>query len=138
MEQLKTIGENVHLSFTSTAGATAPQPMTLLNANMEGRTLLSFERLIIDDLQGNLSTGQADIIAGSTSNVSTLIGSFNAAAGSEIDTKEGISLPVGVIPWVAPVGAGSTAVMRVTGNGRIVEGTTQGVRPSWQAPLQGR
>lgn len=134
---LKCSGENVHLTFSSTATDVSPAVMTLLNANMEGRTLKSYERLIIDDVQGVISAGSADIIAGSTSNISTLLCSVGSTSGLEVDTKEGISLPVGVMPWVKPVGAGSTAVIRVTANARITEGTTQGVRPNWQAPLQG-
>jgi hypothetical protein len=134
-EQL--VGENVHLSFSSTAAATTASPMTLLDANMQGRTLKTYERLVIDDLQANISAGQVDVIGGSTSNVSTLIGSFNAAAGVEVNTKEGVSLPVGQIPWVVPLTSAAAAIIHITGNGRIVEGTTQGVRPNWQAPLMG-
>lgn len=129
---LENQGENVHLAFSSTAGGTGPQAMTLLNANLEGRTLQSYERLIIDDLQGNISAGQVDVIAGSTSNVSTLLGSCNPSDGLIVDTKEGVSLPVGVLPWVAPLGSASTAIIHVTGNGRIVEGKTQGVRPNYR------
>lgn len=125
-------GENVHLTFSSTAAAATASPMTILGANMTPRTLQSYERLVIDDLQGNVSAGSADVIAGSTGNVSTLIGSFNTTVGLDLTTKEGISLPVGVLPNILPVGTGSTALIKVTGNGRIVEGTTQGVRPNWR------
>jgi hypothetical protein len=125
-------GENVHLTFSSTAAAATPSPLTVLDANMKLRTLLSTERLVIDDLQGNLSSGSADIIAGSTGNASTLIASFNTAVGLDLTAKEGVSLPVGVVPNLLPVGSGSTAVIKVAGNGRIVEGTTTGVRPTYR------
>lgn len=138
MRNLFGIGENVLLTFNSTATSTVSSPMTLLDANMNPRTLQSFERLIIDVLEGTITTGTADIIAGSTSNASTLLGSMNTAVGLELTAKEGISLPVGVLPQVLPIGTGSTATIKVTGQGRIVEGTTQGVRPNWRESSNAR
>jgi hypothetical protein len=132
-------GENVHLTFVSTAAAVAAAPMVLYDANFNPRPLKSYERLIIDDLEGNTSAGIVDILTASTGTTapagSTLIASFNTAVGLALDVKEGISLPLGVTPTILPEGTASTANIRVSGNGRIVEGTTQGVRPNWQAPL---
>jgi hypothetical protein len=113
--------------------------MLILDANFNPRPLKSYERLIIDDLEGNISSGSADVVAAAagatTSSSSTLIASFNTAVGLELDTKEGISLPVGITPSILPVGTGSTATIKVVGNGRIVEGTTQGPRPNWRELL---
>lgn len=134
---LQTQGENVHLSFVSTAAAAASAVMTILDANFAARPLKTYERLIVDDLEGNTSAGNISILiapAGTTLPVtSTLIASFNTAVGLALDVKEGISLPVGVTPTVLPEGSASTANIRVSGNGRIVEGTTQGLQPNWQA-----
>ena len=130
-------GENVHLTFVSTAAAVVASPMTLLDANFNPRPLKVYERLIIDDLEGNTSAGIIDVLISSTGTTapagSTLIASFNAAVGLALDVKEGISLPIGITPVVLPEGAASTANIRVSGNGRIVEGSTQGLSPNWQA-----
>ena len=106
--------------------------MLILDANFNLRPLQPYERLIIDDLEGDISGGSADVLTSTVSNSSTLIASFNAAVGLDLTAKEGISLPVGVTPFILPVGSGSTAVIKVVGDGRIVEGKTQGPRPNWR------
>lgn len=132
-------GENVHLAFVSTAAAAASAAMTILDANFNPRSLQVYERLIIDDLEGNVSSGIIDVLIAPAGTIvpatSTLIASFNAAVGLALDVKEGISLPVGITPSILPEASGSTATIRVSGNGRIVEGTTQGPRPNWQQRL---
>lgn len=137
---LVTQGENVHLALSSTAGATTSVLLGIFDANLAPRALASFERLIIDDLQGNISTGTADILAApagtNAATSATLIASFNTAVGLDFTGKEGISLPVGVTPSVLP--SSGTAVLRISGNGRIVEGTTQGVRPNWRESTNSR
>lgn len=147
---LVTQGENVHLTFVSTASAVVAAAMTVLDANMAVRPLKPSERLIIDDLQGSISVGTATVIAltstGATAPSSTnLIASFNTAIGLDVDAKEGISLPVGILPAVLPEGTGSTGVIRIAGNGRIVEGSTTAAisapmvgslgRPNWREAL---
>lgn len=135
VHNLTTQGENVHLTFNSTAAVASAALMTILDGNFNPRPLQTYERLIVDDLEGDISGGSADVLTSSTSNSSTLIASFNAAVGLDVTAKEGISLPVGVTPFVLPVGSGSTATIKVSGSARIVEGTTQGPRPNWQAKL---
>lgn len=134
---LTTQGENVHLSLVSTAAAAASAALVILDANFAPRPLKSYERLIIDDVEGNTSAGIVSILIAPAGTVlpftSTLIASFNTAVGLALDVKEGISLPVGVTPTVLPEGSASTANIRISGNGRIVEGTTQGPQPNWQA-----
>lgn len=133
---LETQGENVHISFVSTATTTIAAVMNLFNANWVARVLQPYERLVIDDLEGQTNSGIVSITQGSTGVVnSTLIASFNSSDGLALDPKEGIPLPIGVLPFVNPEGAASTATIRVSGNGRIVEGSTQGVQPNWQATL---
>lgn len=140
MSHLVTQGENVHLALSSTAAGSTSVALGIFDANLAPRTLASFERLVIDDLQGNISTGSADVLAaaaGATAAASsTLIASFNTAVGLDFTGKEGISIPVGVTPSVLP--SSSTAVLRISGNGRIVEGTTQGVRPNWKESTNSR
>lgn len=138
-------GEDVHLSFASTASATAPQQMTLLDANMNIRTLKASERLVIDDMQASISAGLVDVSSASTVASSTLIAGLGSTGGPDFTAKEGISLPIGVVPWVVPQGSASTAVIRITGNGRIVEGSTTAAiqvpgmgivgRPNWREAL---
>lgn len=136
---LQTQGENVHLALSSTAAAVVSAALVILDANFVPRPLRTYERLIIDDLEASISAGSADVLAaaaGTTSTASsTLIAGFNAAVGLDLTAKEGISLPVGITPSVLPVGSGSTAILKVAGSGRIVEGTTQGPRPSWRENL---
>jgi len=134
---LTTQGENVHLALVSTAAAVASAALVILDANFVARPLKSTERLVIDNLEGTISSGTADFlaaVAGATSATSsTLIASFNTAVGLNLDCKEGISMPVGVTPSVFT--STNAAVIHVSGDGRIVEGTTQGPRPTWRELL---
>lgn len=146
---LITQGENVHLTFVSTATAVVAAPMTILDANFSPRPLKTFERLIIDDLEGTTTTGIVDILAtsstGATAPTSTsLVASFGSTSSLDFTAKEGISLPVGITPQILPETTASTATIRISGNGRIVEGTTQTVnapmmglvgRPNWREAL---
>lgn len=147
---LQSQGENVHLTFVSTAAAAIASPMVILDANMSPRPLKTFERLVIDDLEGTTSAGTVSVIATSSTGATaptstTLLASFNTSIGLDMDTKEGISITIGVTPSVLPEGTASTAVIRVVGNGRIVEGTGSGApqapmiglgsRPNWREAL---
>ena len=128
-------GKNVRLALASTfASSTSSVPLGIFDAQNNPVTLLPTERLVIDFLTGNISSGSADVLAAaggaSTTASSTLIASFNTAVGLEIDTKEGIAVPVGIVPSI--LASVSTAVVKVSGAGRIMEGTTQGVRPDWR------
>jgi hypothetical protein len=137
-------GENVHLTCVFLAGTSAGPnlPFSLWDANWNPRILQSYERLILDDLQGNLTTagvGTIDPVV----QVSNLLvwpiqptkPTFKTAAGETIFFKEGLSLPVGALPQVVDLNGGIQLICKMTGNGRIVEGTTQGVRPNWEQLL---
>jgi len=128
-------GKNVRLALVSTVTSnTSSVPLGIFDAQNNPVTLLPTERLVIDFLEGNVSSGSADILSAaagtSTAVSSTLIASFNTAVGIEIDTKEGMAVPVGIVPSILT--SISTATIKVAGAGRIMEGTTQGVRPDWQ------
>jgi hypothetical protein len=127
-------GRNVKLALVANPIGSTSVAIGIFDANQNVDVLLPTERLVIDFLEGNLTAGSADVLGApaptSTSFSSTLIASFNTAEGLEIDTKEGIACPVGVIPCV--LATISTAVVKIAGAGRIMEGTTQGVRPAYQ------
>ena len=118
----------------------------LWDANWNQRILQPYERLIIDDLEGTVvglsAPVDAAIILG-TGNPggmfgSTIICPIDSLTGSTMGAfsvqffKEGISLPIGVLPAVYNNVAAKNKY-RITGNGRIVEGSTQGMFPNWQA-----
>lgn len=132
-------GENVFISYFNGSQGSSTSTMSLFDANWKPRVLQSFERLIVDDLWGgpsssgqlyitDLPSGQAIGSLASSTILAQAVGGF---ANLEITAKEGISMPVGVIPSV--ILSGSAQIVCVQGTGRIVEGSTQGVRPNWQA-----
>jgi hypothetical protein len=125
-------GDPVHLGFSSTAGATTPQQFVVTDANGAVRTLKTTERLVITDMVGDISAGHAEVCNSSTLASSTLIASFGPNNGQWFTDGEGYPMPVGLLPWIIPNSTSSTAIINVSGTGRIMEGTTQGVRPSWR------
>ena len=142
---LKLQGENVHLVMFSITLGSGFITATLFDANWKVRTLQPYERLIIDDLQGICSGIATDpaIIYTLTGNedldVPYLIVPFVRDTNvmgtlSVVFAKEGVSLPIGALPMYYQNGGGNSGT-QVTGNGRIVEGTTQGPRPNWQPLL---
>ena len=131
------MGDPVQVGFSSTATTTTPQQMVITDANGQVRTLKSYERLLLHSLIGDVSAGHAELCNSSTLASSTLIASFGPNNGEWHSEGEGYSMPVGVVPWIIPNGSSSTASLNISGTGNIVEGTTQGTRPSWQASLNG-
>lgn len=120
-------GETVNLGLVSSSAGAAAVLVGIFDANGLSRPLLSTERLLIDTLQGNVSAGIADVTAGSTAVVSsTIIASFTVNQGLDITAKEGWSLPVGVSAYVTA--STSTASLRVTGQGRVINGIMPGVQ----------
>ena len=133
-------GKNVRISqagqFVSTFSSSVN--LNLYDADNNLVTLLPTERLIIDVLEGTCGAVNADIIASppgtpaSTVSSSTYLGPLiNNSSFLMFNAKEGVPMPLGLVPSVATTFDGSTAV-KVRGEGRIVEGTTEGVRPNWQ------
>ena len=106
-------------------------------------TLLPTERLIIDSLQGAVTVAPADIVlspagtptaTGPASTYLATVGTPVSGAGFgglHFNTKEGVPLPRGVVPSLMLPTPSATTV-RIDGAGRILEGTTQGVRPDWR------
>lgn len=122
-------GETVNLGLVANPASTIV-PLGIFDANGGVRTLAAYERLLIDALEGTTTTGTVDIATSSTVASSTLIASFNTAVGLDLDSGEGYSVPVGVTPSV--IAGTSTAVVKISGVGRIINGSTQGVRPAWR------
>jgi hypothetical protein len=134
-------GENVHVGFVgSNVSSTSSAAVVLTDANGAIRTLQSFERLVIDDLICDVSAGSVDLInaaAGSAAAVSsTLLASFNTTVGQWETAKEGMSCAVGVVPSLLSSNGNNT--VKLAGSGRIVEATTQGVRPNWKESSNSR
>lgn len=130
-------GDPVHVQFSSTAAAIAPQQMIITDANGQVRTLKSFERLILRALIGDVSAGHVEVANSSTLASSTLVASFGQNNGQFTAEGEGFSLPIGVTPWIINNASSSTASINISGNASIVEGTTQGTRPSWRESQNG-
>jgi hypothetical protein len=139
-------GENVFLSYTGVLSSTGAV-MTVLDANMQPRPLKSYERLILDFLNGNgaatdgsvrriivFADANGDGAVQPNETITVIDGEAFGNATSLIDpgTTEGVSLPVGLAPSLTLVGAAFGGSTTVTGTGRVVEGKTQGVRPNWQ------
>lgn len=130
---MKPQGETVGLALVGSVSSTAALPINILDGNFVNRTLLPTERLIIDTLLGNVSAASADVGISSTITSSTLIASFNTAVGLDLNDKEGLALPAGVVPVV--VGTSVAAGVKLSGAGRIINAGDPFGRPSWQAKL---
>lgn len=128
------MGENVRVAYAGTPSSTSSAAVVLYDANGNVRTLQSYERLLIDDLVCDVASGSVDLLnAAATASATTsanLLTSFNAAVGEYHTDKEGLAVEIGVTPSL--LSSSGTASVKLSGTGRIVEGTTQGVRPNWR------
>jgi len=129
-------GENVRFGFVGSVTHTAALAVGMYDANFNPRILKPYERLIVDDIQGTVDNVPVAVFGSLTSTgtpvSSTIIGVLDfRAAGIQLDTKEGLSLPVGWTLWLESSVAGTSATL-CAGSGRIVEGRTEGPRPSWR------
>lgn len=148
-------GESVTLTYQGTGGA----PMVVRNANGGVRVLQAYERLILDTLQCNfVNTVSADgddmgpiqVAPGNSDSEtppSMIIASFlgcwtpdpgtgtGFSGGSERTEfpHEGLSLPVGVLPWSFNLGTGD--IYTLVGTGRIIVDSTQVGRQNWREKL---
>jgi hypothetical protein len=142
-------GENVALGFVSSAPAQANQ-IVIYDANGNVRTLQPWERLIVDvigfDTQFSDTTNLAFVVASPAGTtpaalpMGEIVATFTANQGipgqGMIFPAEGQSQPVGYVLWLLLVGDGwSTSETALTGSARIVNGTTQGTHPRWEALL---
>lgn len=140
------LGEYVAIEFSSTDASTAAA-VTLKDADGKTRTLQSFERLLIGQLTGVVAESATD----PSTNVEALlfddadgdgvvdpgelIVAFTGNTGRFDGGHEGYSCGVGRTPKVLTSDAVDVAI---TGVGSIVNGTTEGHRPSWREALPGR
>lgn len=131
---LPMIGENVHVSYVGTPSSTSSAGISIFDANGNARSLASYERLVLDDLVCDISTGSVDLLnvaaGAAATTAANLLTSFNAAVGLWHTDKEGMSIPAGVVPSL--LSSNGTASVKLSGSGRIVEAGTQGVRPNWR------
>lgn len=126
-------GQTVNLGLVANPASTAAVNLGIFDSNGAVRTLQPWERLLIDALEGTVTTGTVDIATTSTVASSTLIASFNTAVGLDLDSGEGYSCPIGLTPFV--LAGTSTAVVKISGVGRIINGSTQGVRAGYRELL---
>lgn len=131
------MGEPVRISFVGTPSSTSSNAISIFMADGTARTLQSFERLVIDAVVADVSAGSVDVLnaaaGAAAATAANLLGSFNPAMGLWSDGKEGLPCLVGVTPSL--LGSNGTNVVKLSGEARIVEGTTQGVRPAWRESL---
>lgn len=131
-------GETVNLQFSS-ADATTAAAVGIFDADGNTRTLASNERLIVDQLQANISGSNVtkldlfgDNDAGADVDSGERVAVFGASAGQSNRFEagcEGYALPVGVGLSAKANAAGQ---VDVTGSARIIRGTTEGKRPSYR------
>lgn len=128
-------GETVNLVFESFDASLSSQAIVINDADGNVRVLLPYERLIIDTLTADVASGiTVDLLSdpeGATSTTTdNLLVSLNPDVGEFLAMKEGLNVPLGITPSVLADGAGE---VKFGGVGRIIQGTTQGPNPSWQA-----
>lgn len=130
-------GEAVTFEFNTDDASTAVT-MTIKDANQVTRTLQTWERLIIDAIQGTVAAAvtRFDIFDDKNNNGSVQAGELIMSAagvfGSFDGGPEGFSVTTGNTPKGIATGAGA---IRVTGSARIIAGQSRGVRPAWKGSL---
>lgn len=132
-------GENVRISLKTSTASTSSVAVQLFDPNGNLRPLASYERLSIDSLVADVPSGiTADLLDSpggtSTDTQAVILFSFSATAPEFHTDKEGMDVSTGVTPSLLTSGAGT---VKLTGVGRIINATTQGVRPSWRESLVG-
>jgi len=126
-------GETVQIEFSS-ADATTAAVITIKDANLVTRTLLSSERLLIDTLNATLAAAVTLLEIFSDDgdgNVEALerIASFGPNCGNFVAGEEGFPCHVGTTPKAKAANAGQVTV---TGSGRIVNALGRTTRPTWK------
>lgn len=132
-------GDYVAFEFSSTDAQTAAA-LTLKNADNTVITLLSTQRIIIDELFGVVG-GTTTVVqvfddknGSGTINAGELIAAFTVGnVGGFIGGAEGFSVSLGSTPKVIATTAGTVIL---TGTGRIINGATQIGRQTWQSALK--
>lgn len=130
-------GTNVRLSFASANASAASIAVVLYDPDGNVRTLLPYERLVIDSLVAELAAGvTADVLnvpaGAATTTQATQIAVFGPLNNDYAGTKEDLDIPKGVTPSVLSSGAGE---VKIVGNARIINASTQTGRQNWQSNL---
>ena len=130
-------GRNVRLALISTFSNGTSIPLGIFDDQNNPVALLPTERLVVDYIQGQCNTGPVYLIGAAIGTISkqpsTLIAVFpnnGTNLSFNLNTKEGYAIPVGLSAIAAVDHANST--VKLAGTGRIVDGRTQGIRPSWK------
>lgn len=135
-------GETVSLNYFANIGSGT---VTVFDVNGISRPIQKWERLILDSVTwgayGDTSTSGV-VLQDSLTNANLCVLAPGVAVGALADTHtffaefpgEGVSLSVGATVVVVALSAGSDGGVLV-GTARIVNGTTQGVRPNYQCLL---
>lgn len=125
-------GETVFLALIGTFSTATS--VELKDANGNARVLLSYERLIIDEIHVMVASGvtNADLFVTADNDTDPDIDIARFPAGfSQLHVPgEGIALSLGAVPQVAQ---SSSAAFALGGSGRIVNGKSQGTYPNWRA-----
>lgn len=124
-------GEEVKLSLVS-ANATGGVPLVVSDANGRDRPVQTWERLIIDMLNGSVLTTNIVTITDPGATNESLLGVITLDVGLMIVPAEGLNLSVGSTPVATASASGAVAII---GSGRVINGTTQGVRPNYRELL---
>lgn len=143
-------GEQVTLSYSATAIPSTAALIAVFDSNGVARPLQVYERLILDkvqfDSEATDTTNLAYLVAGVTAPsvpasgsvpAAPIITSFTVQQGlpdqGDIFPGEGESLPVAANVYLVVPGTGLAGTVSVNGTGRIINGTTRGVRAGYKA-----
>lgn len=127
-------GEDVRVSLVS-SDASGGAAVIIADANGVDRPLQPYERLVLDSLLATVAAAITIAVTDPGAAVSSdaiTLASFSATAPEWHSDGEGLNVSVGAVPVVTASGPGAVVV---TGTGRIINGKTQGVRPSWREKL---
>lgn len=141
-------GEAVTLGFIGSSGNAVANAVVIYDANNKVRALLPTERLIVDMLQfdteatdaTNLVYVVAAAAAPSATPTANVLASFTAAAGipnqGTVFPGEGAAQPLGLGLFLVLIGnAWASASTNLNGSGRIVNGSSRGVRAGFKELL---
>lgn len=128
-------GDYVAIEFSS-ADTSVASLVTLKDANSVTRVLASNERLLISSFNIDVSSAAGlvtffnDKNSNGTVEAGERIAEFQDCDARFSGGPEGYACPIGITPKVIAVTAGQVSL---NGEGRIVIGQSQGLRPNWQS-----
>jgi hypothetical protein len=124
-------GEEVKLSLVS-ADASGGVALVVSDSNGKNRPIQSWERLILDMINGSVLTTTIVTITDPGAVNDSLLGVVTLDVGLMIVPAEGMSLSIGSTPLATASAAGAVAII---GSGRVINGNSQGVRPNYRELL---